>query len=300
MGKYNITVIVPVYNVEEYIVECIQSILKQTIIDKIEIIIVNDGTKDDSIGKIKNLIDKNDNIVLINKENGGISSARNEGLKFASGEYVIFIDSDDYIESDYIEALYNEAISNNLDITVSGYKNNFNGELSTVNRDYLNTEYVITGIEFLERQLTFNDKEIEVWDDLYRKDFLTSNNLSFKEGLSSEDILFTQLCLLKAKRVKFLSRYGYIYRRRGNSLSNSTKFEKNINSLNIIIQEFVDLYDKSSDYYERKVIGKALYPILSELVSVIEETNNKKYFYSNINKNKILPIMKQSIDNKMY
>ena len=112
-----ISVIVPVYNVENYIVECISSIINQTY-KNIEIIVVNDGTKDSSIEKLTSI---NDNrIVIYTKENGGLSSARNYGLNFAHGKYVIFIDSDDYLDVHMLEVLYTNLINSNSDISICG------------------------------------------------------------------------------------------------------------------------------------------------------------------------------------
>lgn len=107
MNKIKVSIIVPVYNVEDYIEECIDSIVNQTL-KEIEIIIVNDGTKDNSIKKIEKYL-SDPRVVLINKENGGLSSARNAGLKLAKGEYISFIDSDDFIELTMLEDLYNNS-----------------------------------------------------------------------------------------------------------------------------------------------------------------------------------------------
>lgn len=106
METIKVSVIVPVYNVEEYIEECIESIVNQTL-KEIEIIIVNDGTKDNSMKKIEKYL-SDSRIVIINKENGSISSARNAGLKIARGEYVTFIDSDDFIKITMLEKLYDQ------------------------------------------------------------------------------------------------------------------------------------------------------------------------------------------------
>ena len=107
MDEVKVSVIIPVYNVEKYIEQCIKSVVNQTL-KEIEIIIVNDGTKDNSIKKIEKYL-SDPRIVLINKENGGLSSARNAGMKVAKGEYISFIDSDDFIELTMLEDLYNNS-----------------------------------------------------------------------------------------------------------------------------------------------------------------------------------------------
>ena len=109
-----VSVIIPVYNVEEYIRECLTSVVNQTLKD-IEIIVVNDGTEDQSIERIKDIITNDIRIKLINKENGGLSSARNVGITNACSEYLLFLDSDDYLTLDALDELYSFAKTNELD-----------------------------------------------------------------------------------------------------------------------------------------------------------------------------------------
>lgn len=113
--KIKVSVIIPVYNVEEYIEKCLDSVVNQTL-KEIEIIVVNDGTKDNSMKKIEKYF-SDSRIKIINKQNGGQSSARNAGLAISKGEYISFIDSDDFIEEKMLEELYNE--SENTDIVFS-------------------------------------------------------------------------------------------------------------------------------------------------------------------------------------
>ena len=109
-----VSVIVPVYNVEKYIEKCLNSLVNQTLKD-IEIIIVNDGSKDNSDKIIKIYQEKYDNIIYLTKKNGGLSDARNYGIPYAKGEYIAFLDSDDYVENDIYEKMYNKAKENNSD-----------------------------------------------------------------------------------------------------------------------------------------------------------------------------------------
>ena len=117
-----ISVIVPVYNTGKYLKKCVDSILNQTIgFNNIELIIVNDGSSDDSDSIIKDIINKNSKIKYFSKENGGQGSARNLGLKHATGEYISFVDSDDWIDTRMYEDLYNIAIKENIDIITCNY-----------------------------------------------------------------------------------------------------------------------------------------------------------------------------------
>lgn len=120
MGKYKISVIVPVYNKEKYLKECIESILQQTL-SNIEIVIVDDGSKDESINIAKEYAKKNENIKLISQENQGVISARITGYKNASGEYIAWVDADDFIEENMYEKLYTKAIETDSDIAICKY-----------------------------------------------------------------------------------------------------------------------------------------------------------------------------------
>ena len=130
MNKYKVSIIIPVYGVEKYVSKCLESLVNQTLND-IEIIVVNDGTKDNSQKIIDKYVKKYpDKVKSFIKENGGQGSARNYGLKQANGDYIGYVDSDDYVELEMYEKLYNKAISDNLDIAICG---NYN-----VSEDYKN------------------------------------------------------------------------------------------------------------------------------------------------------------------
>lgn len=299
---YKISVIIPVYNVEKYIRECIISVLNQSIKD-IEIIIVNDGTIDNSIKRIDDLITINRNIKLINKENGGLSSARNEGLKYASGEYIAFIDSDDYISQDFLEILYNEAKYHDLDIAIGNYSKLYeNGKVTTKKRaNELYTENVIKGDEFLYHQLKLNDYKMEVWDDLYRRAFLIENNIKFYDNLLHEDEEFTPRVLLSAQKVKLVNTDGYMYRQRDNSIMNQKINIKNIDSLKQILDEMIILYNNSDSKLTKKCISRVLNYLTNELISKIKNSNlkNKYELYKSINIKTIKPIIEYDCKLKM-
>lgn len=254
-----ISVIVPVYNVENYITECLTSIINQSISD-FEIIIVNDGSTDNSIDNIKNLVEENDNLVVVHKKNGGLSSARNEGLKYAKGEYVIFIDSDDYIEKDFLTKLFDEARKYDLDIACGGYKKFFSdGSIEEKTRlNQLIQLGVIKGSNFLLAELENQDYRPEVWDNLYRREFLLSNHLKFTENLLHEDEEFTPKALLLAERVKLVDTYGYLYRQRENSIMNTQCSIKNIDSIYYIINELKKLYEEATNEVDKICLSRLI------------------------------------------
>lgn len=261
MQKIKISVIVPVYNVEEYIEECIESIVNQTL-KEIEIIIVNDGTKDNSIKKIEKYF-SDPRIILINKENGGISSARNAGLKIARGEYISFIDSDDFIEPTMLEDLYSN--SEEAEIVFS---NIINYDNKTKKKTYSKRKLVF-GNNINSGSYFWSYSPISTLNKIYKRDYLKKINLTFIERIIYEDVNFIIEAMFLAKEVKYVDKYHYNYRinRIGSIMtttnSNRKKVENTdfnlltINSLEIIIdkiENFEKVYENKWNPFEKIIL----------------------------------------------
>ena len=217
MKEIKVSVIVPIYNVEKYLDKCLESLLKQTL-KEIEIIAINDGSTDRSVEIIQKYINKF-NIKLINKTNGGLSSARNVGLENAIGEYIAFVDSDDFIHENMFKELYIN--SQGSDIVFCGYNkfyfNKTEGsdifkklKLFEENKKYL-------GVEIYKHEL------VTVWNKIYKREFLEKNDFKFIEGIIHEDDEFSLKVFSKAKNVKFIKNNFYFYR-----LDNQNSITKNI------------------------------------------------------------------------
>ena len=178
-----ISVIIPVYNCEKFIEKCLQSLVNQTLTD-IEIILVNDGSTDNSQKIIEKFSDTR--IKLINKKNGGQSSARNVGLDVANGEYIGFIDSDDWVDSDFFEKLYNTAKKYNADIAMTDFIRI--GPTKYKKRLNISEEKIY---EKIENKIKIANalKEGCIWNKIYKKEILTG--LKFNEGMYFEDGPFT-------------------------------------------------------------------------------------------------------------
>lgn len=225
-----ISVIVPVYNVEEYIEECLESIINQTLED-IEIIIVNDGTEDNSMKKIEKFL-SDERIIVINKENGGLSSARNCGLEIAKGEYIAFIDSDDFIDKMMLEKMYSS--SEKADIVFSNIIE-YNDIIKEKNfrKNYFPLENKIRKGEFF-----FNYSDVVVWNKIYKNNFLKKFNIKFDEKIIHEDIIFTFKTMFLADKVKWVNEYFYFYRiNRSGSIMSSLKKEKSLKSHKEILKQ---------------------------------------------------------------
>lgn len=185
--KKVVSVIIPVYNVEEFIFRTVESVMNQDY-KNIEIILVDDGSPDNSAKIIDELAKKDDRITCVHKENGGVSSARNAGLRIASGEYVTFIDGDDWVEPKYISYLLNLVESNKCEIGMN--KNNYSDYNTKSNEE----EYVVSAEKAIE-WIYLGDIFVAVWNKIYSMQFL-KNNILFDEKIwYGEGMLFNIDCL---------------------------------------------------------------------------------------------------------
>lgn len=223
-----LSIIIPVYNVEKYIGNCLDSILRIKSINY-EILIINDGSSDNSQKIIDEYCKKDSRIKSFIKENGGASSARNYGIGRAKGEYIWFIDSDDLINVEEFEKFYLEFRKYDLDIGIANYINFINKDRIEIKRESkfreLESLPVLTGKEYFD----FSDKRnlfaITIWKNIYRREFLLEEGIFFEEGIIFEDELFSRITINRAERVKYFDYYIYFYRQdvTGSVMKNSDK-----------------------------------------------------------------------------
>lgn len=219
------SIIIPVYNVEPYLRECLDSVLNQTFTDW-EAICVNDGSTDGSPDILTAYAARESRMKVITQPNGGLSAARNAGIKAAEGEYVLFLDSDDWLEENTLEVL-----SANLDgedlLCFSG-RRYFESEGTYHDADQLTAWSYSTGMEYYdENALSARDFAfVCVVLRIYRRDFLSSHNLLFKEGIFHEDNLFTPLACYYAGKVKVINECLYDYRVRSNSITTTNNVKR--------------------------------------------------------------------------
>ena len=236
--KEKISVIVPIYNVENYIEKCILSIINQTYTN-LEIILVDDGSTDNSSKIIDEYAKKDSRIKVIHKKNEGVSIAKNLGMKESTSNFISFIDSDDTVTPDYIEILYNNLINTNSDISVIGYKvvtENNNILFDSIYGCNLKKDQVIVyeGIEKIKELLL--QKTIKNFGcKLYRKDVL----INFPVGVTYEDIVFSLEVIMRSKRVVYTNKSLYNYLKRNNSIT-ATISSKNLNDFaNAIYNRYI-------------------------------------------------------------
>ena len=241
-----LSVIVPVYNVEKYILKCIESIFCQGIDNNaFELIIVNDGTKDNSMELISDIINRHANVIVINQENKGLSEARNSGLAKASGKYILFVDSDDFLIDNTLKPLLDVAISSSVDMVMGNFIKLSDDQIGCYIPDTINLSEIDKTIMLGEEAFVnyLNPRECYVWHTLYRRDFLLDNDIKFMSGIYFEDIPFTVECFLKADKCISLPISFYVYLQHANSIVSSINIKK-IFDLNIVIEYLWHLKDR--------------------------------------------------------
>ena len=274
MNKPMISIIVPVYNVESYLADCIDSITVQTFKD-IEIILVDDGSPD-SCGQICDDYAKTDKrIRVIHKQNGGLSDARNAGIQLASGRYLGFIDSDDYIATDMFERLYNSIIETDSDIAMCYAANFIDGSIAELDEDKGET-FIFESSDIIKA--LFNGKINNfAWNKLYKKELFA--DIKYPYGKIYEDLFTTYRLCDMAKRFVLLDEKKYAYRLRDSSIMGKARRIIHTDKF----QAFSEIYQFFSD--NDTIRDMAVEYMYSDLVSDVfkivaadEIKNNKRFF----------------------
>ena len=276
-NKISFSIIVPVYNTSNYIDKCINSILNQTY-KNFEIIIVNDGSTDNSV-EILEKYKSNKKIKIINQKNKGLSGARNRGIKEASKDYILFIDSDDYIEETLLETL-NKTIKNEDIIRFQAQEVNENYEII---KKYPEQEFKdLTGKEAFKIITTYNYIE-NAWLYAYKKDYFIKNNFKFIEGVYHEDYGLTPLILIKASNIKSINYIGYNYLIRQGSIMNNNDYNKTIKKASDTLIQYKKIINLDNNKYYKSYLSNIVILKLNTL-------KNKEYkeYLREIKDNKII------------
>ena len=296
-----ITIIVPVYNVEKYLDECINSLINQDY-KRIEIILIDDGSKDNSLKICKEFEKKYKNIKLIEQKNSGVSIARNKGIENANGEWICFVDSDDYMEKNMISKMVEEANKETFDILITppimDYKKVsekakiFDEEINFTNKNKDKLLLNVICRQYKEKNVTHINAG-GPWGKLYKTEFIRNNNLSFIVGLKRmQDVIFNLYSMNIANKVIYREIFLYHYRINSESVClkyNSTIFE----TFSAVIENmllFAKENNKKADFYQAIYLKTILLYIEGCRISIIHKDNHN----SLINKIKEL----QNIYNK--
>lgn len=293
-----ISVIVPVYNVDKYLTQCLESILSSPA-DYMEVICVNDGSADGSADILEDFRKKDARIHVVTQKNRGLSAARNRGVSCARGEYIIYIDSDDYVLTDRFQEILNLILhSPGIDLFVTDY------QMVAIEGGHLRKKefYQIGerrspmyGLDNLPKVLEKRQCFWNVWRFVYRKDFLERNQISFREGCLCEDIDYTTSVLLAEPTTEFVHCPFYCYRvGRAESLMGHITPKRVTDAVNML-RESIEKTVASSVSWKQAVIGQyqfELFLILAQLfeVNTSERKSLKKSF------KETLPVLKLGND----
>lgn len=285
-----ISVIIPVYNVEKYLERCVNSVLSQSY-KNIEVILVDDGSPDNSGKMCDEFAEKDSRIKVIHTHNGGLSYARNVGIKISTGNYICFVDSDDWIEPHILENSHNRLINDDLDVVIWGFYKDFVDVQDSTNSfikinigDYYCSKYKN------DNEILLNDNALALvgyaWNKLYKRDLIVSNNLQFLESVSLvEDMLFNSEVLSKSDKIAFIDDIGYHYVQR-NRETLGAKFYPNYFDLKIkacdAVEKLLTVYNIEAVKISNVVMYRKFYGLVSScrmvcLTKTLSSREKKSY-----------------------
>ena len=279
-----VSVIIPIYNVEDYLIECLNSVSTQTLKD-IEIICVNDGSSDDSLLIIEAFAEIDNRFIIFDQENKGVGAARNRGLSYALGEFVYFMDSDDILDVNALEELYNEAVERNADFIMFKITNFY----EKIDENIEDDDYYT--MPYLKRRVGKNNFDYFSVSDMaldlcvcppgnfFKRSFI--EDIRFPEGLLFEDNVFFTHALFKAKRIFFYDKFLYHRRKRFDSNSTPPLFKllDTIKITNLLL-------DLCNEYNHEKHKAELYYRIFPNIYSIFKQApdDKKQSFYEKIKK----------------
>lgn len=296
---YKVSVIVPVYNVENYLERCIESLLNQNFNSKdYEIVLVNDGSTDKS-GRICDKYKNVSNISVYHKKNGGLSDARNFGLDNSKSKYVTFVDSDDFVDENYINVLYKLISASNISMSACSTEMIFNDNVKKLRKEKSSYFEIINRHKMMKYVLTKKyGIGVSTWAKMYdRKIF---KNIRFPKGKIHEDLLTTPYLIEKCQKIAITNEKNYYYCIRENSITTSSfNLEKDLDLFNSLdqIKTFISKFDSNltEEFMCRYIIDS--FQIIDKIVKSSEKNKNKlirkimardKVMWNNALKNKYL------------
>lgn len=272
-----VSVIIPIYNGEKYFADCIQSILDQSFTN-IEIIVINDGSTDGSLSLIKRYAQNDSRIVVINQKNKGVSAARNAGLSKARGDYIMFVDADDYIaRKDALELLIDFAKENgNPDVLCFRRVGDTRGRKAPSGYSKLNDS--IIGRMIVDETIN------TLWDKLYKKSIIKENSIKFPVGIRmAEDLLFNVQYFCEAKTIGFFDEELYYYREDNQESATKKYMPNKYDDLMYVNRKMSEIIDNRS-----KAIGNALsYIRIKNVLSCVRDLHNEACALSEADKKKL-------------
>lgn len=271
-----VSVIIPIYNVEEYLAQCLESIINQTY-RNLEIICINDCSTDNSLTILKEYQQKDSRIVILqNKENGGLACTRNAGIREAAGEYILFVDSDDMIVPDLVESCMQ--VASDSDIVCFDYRQvKMNQEAAVRQYAYQMKDGLYAAESYFIKSVCTDSIIFSAWSKCFNRRFLTDNQITFYDGILYEDMLFSFQCFVKARKIYSLNRQLYVYRVRDTSIMTAGITDRNIESYIISICELMKLYLQGSFSQEmNRAVEGYIRKVSREYISVYRKWGNRE------------------------
>lgn len=254
MENILISIVVPIYKVENELSRCVQSLLNQTH-KNIEVILVNDGSPDRCPELCNHYAESDSRVQVVHKKNGGLSDARNAGLRVATGEYVLYVDSDDYIELDSCEKLL-VGVKDGVDFVVGACREICGDNISYQRHSNIEAGKVYTSRDFVIKSIKNNEWYAPAWLNLYNRDFLLKNNLYYKVGYMFEDHQMLPRLYCAANKVLYVDYPFYNYIIRDNSIMTSTNSPEKVSMSIDIYTEWMERIEKITDKeYQRYLYG---------------------------------------------
>ena len=271
----DLSVIVPVYNVENYIEECLESIIAIKGIET-QIICVDDCSTDDSY-IVLSRYEKNNNIVIKkNSKNLGLAATRNEGMKYAEGQYVLFVDSDDYINSDCISSFVKKAKQESIDALYYDAEEFGNvGIISSDRRKRKNIYCTADGLTIFDQMVRNHEMFGSVWSALYKREFICEEKIQFIDGILHEDIPYTFEVLNKARIVSVVNEVGYFYRQREQSILHQPNYLNRASGLIVGYSRLLIIWNETIQTKQSACFVESCEAYLTTILSMI---------YSNLKK----------------
>lgn len=248
-----VSIIVPIYKVPDYLERCVYSLTAQTHKD-LEILLVDDGSPDECPGICDRLAKEDSRIRVIHKENGGLSSARNAGIAQATGDYLAFVDSDDFVTKTYIEDLLSACESSGVKLAACGYVEYYSEEKQIIHCG--SNSYVTTGEAAVKDIFTMkNDIHVVAWNKLYAKELFTGNQILYPQGMLHEDVFTTYRFCAAAEKVAYINKPNYYYVQRQGSIIGQSFNPKRLQLLDAVesikpfVAENAPTFDTEYRYY---------------------------------------------------
>lgn len=306
-NKIKISVMVPIYNTSQYLEKCLKSIISQSL-KEIEIICVNDGSTDNSLEILEKFAKEDERIIIVNKKNGGLTSARNAALKIARGKYCLNVDSDDWIEQEYFKDMYEKVEQDNLDILITNIIFDYPSKKSILNDLELDENTIIFGKEYMK--IFFSDnKNGFTWNKLIKRELYFENKLQYNEKIFLlEDLELIGRIGYFSKRVGKLNKAYYHYMQRESNGSQKVKLKNLMDRIEAYrsLIEFYKKYNEEEIVKEIKkerdialiseIVGKDFYKldgyneVLEKIIKIVKEDKNNIKGKLNCTKYQILTV----------